>query len=396
VANDAMLISCGSDPFRDSFATLDLVINGDVVQTGPGMTVGVAGLLNGARYLNIATGITANAETILMTKLQFRIPLDIAVALSISQRIINQEVSIELVEVNAAGQVITDTDTAIASAPQLNNARNAAAMQFTGTFVPGMLMVSRSDGASILSVAGTALTTLATGGGPNFIPAATYWMLVNHEDIVWMAGATDDVAALTFPGRRTQALPAGDREYKLRIRVRNGAVAPAFTTDVRVHAVRISDMQRLTVDFEKVAGRSDASDALPVNVVSSAIVPVNTNAIAAAGGLLANRLVSAAATINATVVKAAVGRVYQITGFNAAAATRYLKLYSKPTAPIPGIDVPVISYRLPASAGFSFDFGDVGMSFPLVIGYVLTVGSPDADIAALTAGDIEHLTIAHF
>lgn len=397
--NDTMLIANGSDPFRDSFATFDTAGTWDLIQNG-GMTITTGGVLNGARYLNIAAGTTANAECIILSQNQFRIPAEVAVALSMSQRIANQDVSVELVEVTADGTVITDTG--IVTAPALNDARNAAAMQWNGTTATGMLMVSRSDGASLLSVSGTALTTAATGSNPNFIPAATFKMLVGHDDITWSAAGTDALVTPTFMGRRTQALPASDREYKLRIRIKNGAVAPASNTDVRIHAVRVSDFQRLTVDFEKYAGRTDPTDALPVNIVTPATLPVsvaaavttNAGGVAAAGGFSTARLVSAAASINATVVKASVGRLYRITGFNASAAVRYLKLYNKATAPVPGTDTPVASFRIPASSPIAIDYGSIGLSFAAGISYVLTTGTADADTGALTAGDIEHLTFA--
>ena len=109
-------------------------------------------------------------------------------------------------------------------------------------------------------------------------------------------------------------------------------------------------------------------------------------------GLSVKRLVSAATTVNPTVVKASGGRVYKITGQNAAAAVRYIKLYNKATAPAE-TDTPVITLAVAASLPFEFDFGDIGLYFDTGIGYRLTGANADADTTALTAADILSLNV---
>ena len=103
-------------------------------------------------------------------------------------------------------------------------------------------------------------------------------------------------------------------------------------------------------------------------------------------GLSVKRLVSAAATANPTVVKASGGRVYKMTGQNAAAAIKYIKLYNKATAPA-ATDTPVATFAVAASAPFSIEF-DAGLYFGTGIGYRLTGANADDDATALTAGDI--------
>jgi len=109
-------------------------------------------------------------------------------------------------------------------------------------------------------------------------------------------------------------------------------------------------------------------------------------------GMSVKRLVSAAASVNATIVKAPGGRVYKITGQNAAAAVRYIKLYNKTTAPAE-TDTPVATFNVAASLPFDIDFGDIGLHFPAGIGYRLTVLNADADTTALTAADILSLNV---
>jgi hypothetical protein len=98
-----------------------------------------------------------------------------------------------------------------------------------------------------------------------------------------------------------------------------------------------------------------------------------------------HRLLSSAATTNATLVKASPGAVHRIQGYNAKATAVFLKLYDKATAPTVGTDVPRKTLRLPPTAQFDFDVHD---SFALGIGYAITTAAADADTGALLAGDI--------
>lgn len=100
------------------------------------------------------------------------------------------------------------------------------------------------------------------------------------------------------------------------------------------------------------------------------------------------RLPSAAASTNATSVKASAGDVFKITGFNANAAARYLKLYNKASAPTVGTDAPIWTEYLPAQEKFSIDFDAAPLHFTLGIAYALTTGVADADTGALTAADV--------
>ena len=125
------------------------------------------------------------------------------------------------------------------------------------------------------------------------------------------------------------------------------------------------------------------------------LFPVKASASAGKGGIPSNsRLLSAANTVNATIVKASQGRVYKIRGLNAAAAVRYIKLYDKATAPA-ATDTPTHTFAVPASAVFDIDFGLIGVSFTAGISYRLTTGAPDNDTGALTAADILGLNVMY-
>lgn len=107
-----------------------------------------------------------------------------------------------------------------------------------------------------------------------------------------------------------------------------------------------------------------------------------------------HRLLSAAASTNGTSVKVTAGDLFKISGYNASATARFLKLYNKASAPTVGSDTPIwTEYLLPTSR-FSFSF-EVPLYFSAGIAYALTVNAADADTTALTAADIVALNMAY-
>jgi hypothetical protein len=108
-------------------------------------------------------------------------------------------------------------------------------------------------------------------------------------------------------------------------------------------------------------------------------------------------LPSAAATINATVVKASAGRLYKIKGYNAAAAVRYIKFWNKATTPAPASDTALIvfSFALKASDQFDIDLTPVGYAFSSGLSYTLSTGSANNDATAVTAADIVGLNVLY-
>lgn len=117
-------------------------------------------------------------------------------------------------------------------------------------------------------------------------------------------------------------------------------------------------------------------------------MPVSANS-----ALRTARMVSAAATTNATSVKASRGTVRTVQGRNAAAAPRYLKLYDKASAPTVGTDTPKKTIHLPAGADFIFDYD---IYFGNGIAYAFTTAAADADTGALTAGDVVCFSVDYY
>jgi hypothetical protein len=108
-----------------------------------------------------------------------------------------------------------------------------------------------------------------------------------------------------------------------------------------------------------------------------------------------HRLVSAAGSDNATSVKATTGQVFSVLGYNAASATRYLKLYDKASAPTVGTDTPFVTISLPPLTAFVIDTPLLPLQFAAGIGYGLVTAAADNSTAAVTAADIVGLNIAY-
>jgi hypothetical protein len=110
-----------------------------------------------------------------------------------------------------------------------------------------------------------------------------------------------------------------------------------------------------------------------------------------------HRLLSAAASTNATSVKASAGNVHKVFGTSANAAARYLKFYNKASAPTVGSDTPVLTFYIPPNTvnGGVFSFDLDRQYFSTGIAYAMTTAAADADTGALTAGDVIAFNITY-
>jgi len=127
----------------------------------------------------------------------------------------------------------------------------------------------------------------------------------------------------------------------------------------------------------------------------SATLKTSADVSAAAGGIATiHRLVSAAASNNATSVKASAGRLYRLKGINHAAGYRYLKIYNKASTPAPGSDNALIMDVFEIAPNSSFEYAlSPGIYCSAGIAYAIVTGSADTDNTSATAGDITHLSI---
>lgn len=383
------LASTSEDRFFATFSSFDTVNDWEVLQTGAGMTIGpVAGgaAASASPYLPISSGVTAASQTIIAARGIFRAPIEVRVGLSASQRIANNTLRFGFLECDTTGALITDT--ALIAAPELLNARNGAMLDFASNTATQVATLCRQGGGGIDSVTTTftGFTTVASGTAPNFLIADVMSLSMERDRISTRGYDSNNLTNTGVQVARDMNIPNPTKFYRFVIVVENGATAPATTTDWRLHFVNILDATRFDVS-PRHAGGNDASRGFPVNITNTPAVTANP----AVG--TEHSLASSAATTNATSVKTSNGTITSLVAYNRNAATRYLKLYRKASAPNVGTDVPAMVIPLLTGAVFNLDVGLLGLRWGTGIAYAITAGEADNDTGAVAAGDVKlHLT----
>lgn len=100
-------------------------------------------------------------------------------------------------------------------------------------------------------------------------------------------------------------------------------------------------------------------------------------------------ILNAAATVNATSVKASAGLLTGLMIANVSASPRYFKLFNKASAPTVGTDIPAMTIVIPAGGYVNVDAGLVGYRFSTGIAFAITGAAADTDATAIAAGDVK-------
>jgi hypothetical protein len=97
--------------------------------------------------------------------------------------------------------------------------------------------------------------------------------------------------------------------------------------------------------------------------------------------------INSAATTNLTSVKTSVARVHGWHLFNSGAATAFVKLYAKASAPVLANDTPLLTIPIPAGQVVEGVFPTpIGVATGLA--YAITGGLADTDATAVAAGQV--------
>ncbi len=215
----------------------------------------------------------------------------------------------------------------------------------------------------------------------------------SNDGLTWHDLQHFDAAGATGPGTVINAAKLGWCNLTARhVRFLLSVATTAGTTTVYVRLLK-EELSELPSGLSQVAVASAvlSSGWNVIGKVWRDISPTLGNGPT----LLYHRLLSAAASTNATSVKNGAGRLVKIRGYNAKAALVYLKLYNKASAPTVGTDTPIMTIPLKASSDFDFDMQVLGANFSTGIAYALTGAVTDADTTALVAGDILGLNIIY-
>ena len=328
---------------------------------GSGMT------LTATNGLVLTTGVTATAESYILSKEVFTIPMRVSVGLTLSQRITNQGFYIELVSVDPVTLI--------------PNNKNIAAWKFDGTSPTSNQYRVTNSGAAVQDSAYLATTTTA-GGGLFEIEAFTdeAWF---HSNIV------DNAVARAASFRKHQRIPDPNALYKLRIRAINGTTAPALTTTMTITHVSIEDYAELTAEITAGRGQGSSGQAMGVQVLNSPIVGISWPTPSPIGGGFGTvGKMKSAATTNATIVRAAATILGSLEAENRSASIRYLKIYNKASAPTVGTDTPILTIMLPANSVRNVTIPAFGLRLSAGFALAITAGLYDNDVTAVAADEI--------
>lgn len=404
-ANSKSVVGTSREKFYADFSTFDTSETGDweLVSTGAGMTLTAAqgGTVAGATpYLNIASGVTAGSITTILSRATFKSPVEVRFQVTASQRIANNALRIGLVEVDSTGALVTTPN--FLAAPSLLNAANCVFAEMSGVTATTGAVISRAGGSAPFTLAaayGTGFTTAATGTGPNFIVATTYSIMLERDRASSRAFPLNSVANSGGQFVVDQVIPNCERLYKLAIIVENSAVAPATTTDWRLHLVNILDATRFDVS-PRNPGTTDGSRSFPMWLNGGTLGTLTTlsalTTITTAGTPAAPAtpyFLNSAATTNGALILTGTSGVQAFWATNTGATAAFVKLYNKATAPTVGTDVPEMIIPVPAAAAGVPGIAEItpgfnGHRFALGLGIAITGAAADSDTTAVAAGQV--------
>lgn len=171
-------------------------------------------------------------------------------------------------------------------------------------------------------------------------------------------------------------------------------VATAYSWELSVNAVK---WFRVRCSVAATVGSIFTWTALPGSYATEPIPAIQGHTLT--GGTVTNTpatntmySLTTAATTNAAVVKSTSGTVGEISIYNATAATIYVKLYSKATAPTVGTDVPAVTIPVAAGAFASYEFGFLGKRLSAGIGIAVTGAAAATDATAVAVGAQIHMS----
>lgn len=221
--------------------------------------------------------------------------------------------------------------------------RSGLTIQVTGTYTGALTLQGTVDGNTWVTIGGTPLVNLSTGAASATIASGTQGIFQT------------DCAG--FEEVRVTALAAVTGTATVTLRATSDPVTLAITR------------------------------ALPA--LASIVAPVQSIAApsATAGGYTTRNCVVAAASNNATLLKSTAGTIGRIVATNTSAAIKYVAIFSKATAPVPGTDTPVFKFGIPAGQCVEINC-DAGMRVATGIGFAMVAGAALLDNTAVAANDL--------
>lgn len=409
-----------------------------LLQTGGGMAVNQTG-----GNLVITSGTTANSETLIRSDRTFRGALSMRYKTILSQRIANNNFSVELADIVGSGLSFTiNSATSITVTIPSNpfTSENVGQSMNVGQIVgaagiPGRFAIASVTGNNVdFTVAGwpatgsgtlllwgynyhRALYTSTTATNVAFNTQRKGWntgdsaLTINTTASAGHVGqlmtngqmtsyadslvATNAGYQFTSRGSRIENLPDDQLELYLFIRVLNGTVAPASTTTWTIGfvSVEMTGRQKVMVAASDQVGGNFAQ---PVQVMGGALgtQPVSGTVTVNPVVPATPYFVNSAATTNGALILTGTSNLSSLYVTNEGASAAYVKLYNKATAPTVGTDIPEMTFPVPAAAAgvpgvANPNIGFHGFRFALGLGISITRNAVFSDTTAVGAGEVK-------
>lgn len=238
----------------------------DVTAVTPGINIGVAGSV-----LTVNMGTTANAETHFLSKTIFTVPFDLYAVLSFSQRIVGNNVWVEFVEVNP------DTGVPVVNPNNAAEWSNRCALAFLTSATAGaaeLQVISDASPAATTPVQTTSWTAVTS--------VHECHLEARGQDLYGFNVGVDTNGARGASLRMSRSMIDPNKAYKLRLRFKNEAVAPASATTISLFRILCNDIQELVAEVSSGRGDSVAGKGIAVNMTGTVSIQGSSSDNAAA------------------------------------------------------------------------------------------------------------------
>lgn len=338
----AILVNTLRMPWREDFVGSSLNTNEwELVQQGLNHTISVSNSV-----LSIATGTSANSETIIRSKRIFTIPFRVWFIYYLSQRIANQEFYLEVVD--STGQTY-------------------AQWLFDGTSA-----TTGKYNAANYGVAGTSSSVTITSNTSYSIAEIELF----PDETYFVTRSVDSTSSKAYTYCRTRLIPDPNLSYYIQIRVKNLSTAPSSSTTLYLDAVVVQDIAEITAEITGGRGQIVGSQAIAIyNTGGTYTVSQSTASslraalgTATSGGV--SSYINSALSTTVQTVKSSAGLVYGWAIYNPNSSVCFVQVFNTTSVTL-GTTTPLYSIPVPANTSVC-EFNPVGITHGTAIAIAAT------------------------
>jgi hypothetical protein len=242
---------------------------------------------------------------------------------------------------------------------------------------------------------GDTTITINTTAAPGHVSA-----LFVEDGFAYALDAAPNTTVFTQRAQRSENIASVSTQLYFQIRVLNGSTAPASSTTVTTGFAHLNEWDSSVISISRQPGTTgnntvNVASMPPVAIASGTITSVTTVITSGTPTAPANPyFLNSAATTNGNLILTGTSGVQAFYASNIGATAAFVKLYNKATAPTVGTDIPEMVIPVPAAIAGVPGFVEItpgynGYRFALGLGIAITGGSADSDTTAIAAGQVK-------